>query len=203
MRPSQRWFGCRTCEALRGASGRRGTRMRFFIASSMLCFLAVEACAAGVEMGERRAPRPDAGSDASRGAGSSGSGVGTSGSYGGSGSGASGSGVGGASGNGGAQTAGNGGGGGTDAGYDAVFVGDAGCVEGQKSCGGRCVVPEAQNGCTLLGCEPCPSPPQSYPHCTNKMECTFSCWFNYIRVGDTCVFNDGGVIGGGGAGGSD
>jgi hypothetical protein len=78
-----------------------------------------------------------------------------------------------------------------------------GCVQGQKVCGGRCVVPEARVGCDLLSCDPCPSPAHGVAICTGS-ECDFSCLAGFQRSGATCVVIDGGggAGGGGGSGGS-
>jgi hypothetical protein len=75
---------------------------------------------------------------------------------------------------------------------DGPVLGDSGCVASQKVCDGRCVVPEAKYGCDLVGCDPCPTPANSFAHCSGT-QCTFSCLSGFVRMGDACVPGDGGI----------
>jgi hypothetical protein len=185
--------------------------MRVSRSFCVLSFLALSACAVGVELG---APRelPDAGRDASAqgdgrmgGAATTGSGRGgaSSASSTSTGSGAGGMSGAGASSTGGAGFDASGSGGVTIDGApnDAIVAVDTsnGCVAGQKSCNGRCSIPEARIGCGLTGCDPCPSPAHAIANCSGT-ECDFSCLSGYVRSGSECVIGDGG--GSGGSGGS-
>jgi hypothetical protein len=82
---------------------------------------------------------------------------------------------------------------------------DAGsCPNGQKMCGGVCVVPAPSNGCGLTGCNKCPGPPPNggVLACDNNAHtCDFVCLSGFTKQGNTCMSN-GGSGGTGGGGGS-
>jgi hypothetical protein len=162
----------------------------------MLAVVSVEACAVGVDNGSvgLRKVLSDAAlePDVSRGVGAGG------GSAGGGGASVGSAGRGGVNGGGSSS-------GGSANGDAAVTDGPlavdtaTGCILGQKSCGGLCVIPEARVGCGLTGCTPCPTPDHSFAHCT-ETECDFDCLSGYAQSGAICVPSEGG--GAGGAGGS-
>jgi hypothetical protein len=102
-----------------------------------------------------------------------------------SGSSGSGSGGSGSSGSGGTSTGGNGG---------------TSCPAGQKLCGGLCVAPKPALGCTLLGCDPCPTPPSFGSSVCVGDACDFECFTGYAKSGSTCVSSSGGSGGAGGSG---
>jgi hypothetical protein len=187
--------------------------MQFRRSFGMLSVLAVQACALGVEMGERRQPRVGLEMDASRDAGperTGDSGQGGSGGLGrpagtatGGGSVVSSDASDGADGNGGASSDADGSGGATgdaadldDVRSDAPVVTDASCGSIQKFCDGRCVVAEPGVGCTLTSCDPCPKPPNSLPYCMGT-RCDFGCLAGFLRVGAACVASDAGGLDGG------
>ena len=187
---------------------RRGSGAGVFL----LFLLTAAACAVGVEVDPARLPRPR---DGGLGDGKGGSTTVSSGGFGGSpgagGSGGTGgspaSGGGGNGGSGGTGSvdsgkveAGSGGTGNGDSGFDGPIAIDSssGCIPTQKSCGGRCVIPEARVGCALVGCDPCLPPAHSIAHCTG-MQCDFSCLSGFERSGDICIPSEGGAGGTGGS----
>jgi hypothetical protein len=168
----------------------------------LLLFLAAGACAVGAELGSEGVQPRDAGPDVSLGGGRGGSDRGSGG-----GASTDGNAKGGSSATGGAAN-GDGSGGGYggastggqsdarasgDTGFDGPLAVDSatGCIATQKSCGGRCVVPDERVGCALVGCDPCPVPVNGIAQCTGT-ECDFSCLSGYLRSGAGCIVGEGG-----------
>src|SRR2546423_15098143 len=154
----------------------------------LLLFVAATACAVGAELGSAPVPVPDAGPEIASG-GALGSG-GTGNSAGSRATGGVGGGGGGYDASAGAPTDARASG---DTRFDGALAVDSatGCVATQKSCDGRCVVPDPRLGCALTGCDPCSAPANGVAQCIGT-ECDFSCLTGYVRSGSSCVVGEGG-----------